>query len=196
MSLVLASASPARRALLKNAGLNFEVVPAEIDERAAEQPLVESGAPPEDIALTLAMAKAASVGERRPDDLVIGADQVLAFEDERMSKPADMEAARRQLLKLSGKTHSLLTAVACARGEEIVWQHVEAAHLTMRKLEPAFVGRYLAAAGSEALTSVGAYQIERRGIQLFETIDGDYFSILGLPLLPLLAFLRGEGIVE
>ncbi len=196
MTLVLASASPARRALLKNAGLDFDVVPAEIDERAAEQPLAESGAPPEDIALTLAMAKAASVGERRPGDLVIGADQVLAFEDERMSKPTDMEAARRQLLKLSGQTHSLHTAVACARGEAIVWQHVETAHLTMRKLEPAFVGRYLAAAGPEALTSVGAYQIEGRGIQLFDRIDGDYFAILGLPLLPLLAFLRGEGIVE
>ena len=119
---------------------------------------------------------------------------MLDLDGERLTKPADMEAARRQLLKLSGRTHLLHSAVACARGGEIVWQHVETAALTMRKLTPAFIGRYLAAVGEEALTSVGGYQLEGRGIQLFEKVDGDFFAILGLPLLPLLAFLRSEGV--
>jgi septum formation protein len=194
MSLVLASGSAARRALLNNAGVVFEVVPADIDERAAEQPL--SDAPPDDVAQALAMVKAATVSERRPGDLVVGADQVLAVDGERLDKPADMEAARRQLLRLSGRTHHLHCAVACARAGEIVWQHAESAALTMRALEPGFIGRHLAAVGPEALLSVGAYQLEGRGIQLFDRIEGDYFAILGLPLLPLLRFLRGAGFVE
>ena len=196
MKLILASASPARRSILENAGLSFEVAPAEIDERAAEEPLSKAGATPDDIAMALAMVKAESVSAARSDALVIGADQILDFNGERLNKPADMEAARRQLLKLSGKTHLLHSAVACARGEKIVWQHVETAALTMRKLTPAFIGRYLAAVGDDALKSVGVYQLEGRGIQLFEKVDGDYFAILGLPLLPLLAFLRSEGIGE
>ena len=196
MTLILASASPIRQALLRNAGLDFDVVPAGIDERAAEEPLLRAGAPPEDLAIALAMAKAVTVGERRPGDLVIGADQVLDLAGEPLTKPEDMEAARRQLLKLSGRTHQLHAAVACARGGEIIWQHVETASLTMRKLEPAFVGRHLARTGAAVLGSVGAYQLEGPGIQLFEAIDGDYFTILGLPLLPLLAFLRSQGIVE
>jgi septum formation protein len=136
------------------------------------------------------------VSEGNPESLVIGADQVLELDGERLTKPADMEAARQQLLRLSGKTHTLHSAVAGARGGKIVWQHAEAAHMTMRAFSPRFVGRYLAAVGDEALTSVGAYQVEGRGIQLFERIDGDFFTILGLPLLPLLLFLRAEGIVE
>jgi septum formation protein len=196
MTLVLASASPSRRSLLENAGLSFEVVSADIDERAAEEPLLRAGATPDDIATALAMVKASAVGGARTDALVIGADQVLDLDGERLTKPADMDAARHQLLKLSGKTHLLHSAVACARGEEIVWQHVETAALTMRKLTPVFIGRYLAAVGDDALKSVGVYQIEGRGIQLFEKVDGDFFTILGLPLLPLLAFLRSEGVVE
>ena len=196
MTLILASASPIRQTLLRNAGLDFEVVPADIDERAAEEPLLQAGAPPEDLALALAMAKAVTVAERRPGDMVIGADQVLDLEGERLTKPEDMDAARRQLLKLSGRTHQLHAAVACTRGGEIIWQHVETASLSMRKLEPAFVGRHLARTGAAVLGSVGAYQLEGPGIQLFETIEGDYFTILGLPLLPLLAFLRSEGMVE
>jgi septum formation protein len=194
--LVLASASRIRQTLLENAGLAFTVMPASIDERAAEQPLIDAGAPPEDLALALAMVKATTVSGARPDDLVIGADQVLAFEGERMTKPADMEAARRQLLKLSGKTHELHSAVVCARGGEVVWQHLATAHLKMRKLDPAEIGRYLAAVGTDAMSSVGAYQVEGRGIRLFEAIEGDYFAILGLPLLPLLAYLRSAGIID
>ena len=196
MRLVLASGSSARRLLLENAGLDFEVVPAELDERAAEQPLLDAGAAAEDIALALAMAKATMVSEAHPGDLVIGADQMLELNGGRLTKPADMEAARRQLLKLSGKTHSLHSAVVCARNGGIVWQHSEPAYLTMRQLTPQFIGRYLAAVGPPALSSVGAYQLEGRGVQLFERIDGDFFAILGLPLLPLLAFLRSEGLVE
>jgi nucleoside triphosphate pyrophosphatase len=196
MKLILASGSHARRSLLENAGLAFEVVPAALDERAAEQPLIEAGATPEDLAMALAMAKASMVSEAHPGALVIGADQTLELEGERLTKPADMEAARHQLLMLSGRTHTLHSAVAGAREGAIVWQHVEAAHMTMRRLTPKIIGRYLAAVGPDALASVGAYQIERRGIQLFEKLEGDYFAVLGLPILPLLAFLRSEGIVE
>lgn len=196
MSLILASGSRTRRDLLANAGVAFDVVPSTLDERAAEQPLLEAGMLPEDLALALAMAKSSEVSERHPTALVIGADQVLDLDGERLTKPADMEAARRQLLRLSGRTHQLHSAMAAARGGDIVWQHVETARLTMRELEPGCVGRYLAAVGPAALASVGAYQIEGRGIQLFEAIHGDHSTILGLPLLPLLAFLRDEGVVE
>ena len=194
--LVLASQSRARQTVLKNAGVEFETVSAGIDERAAERPLIEAGAPPDDIALALAMAKAMAVSECRPADLVIGADQVAALDDARLIKPQSMEEARRQLLKLSGRTHTLHSAVTVARAGAIAWHSVESAHLTMRALTPAFVGRYLAEVGAAALESVGAYQFEGRGIQLFERIDGDFFAILGLPLLPLLAFLRAEGVIE
>ena len=196
MTLILASASASRRAVLTNAGLSFEVVPATIDERAAEQPLVDAGARSDDIAAALAMAKAVSVSETRRADLVVGADTVVELNGERLNKPADMEAARHQLLKLSGKTHLLHSAVACARDGDVVWHDVETAALTMRKLTPAFIGRYLAAVGAEITKSVGCYQLEGRGVQLFEKVEGDFFTILGLPLLPLLAVLRSEGVVE
>jgi septum formation protein len=194
MSLVLASASRTRQLLLERTGVEFTAVPSPLDERAAERPLLEAGATPEDIAVALAMAKAVAVSEERPGDLVIGADQVLEFAGERLTKPADMEAARRMLLRLSGKTHVLHSAVAAAREGAVTWHHAEPARLAMRRLDPAQIGRYLAAVGDAALTSVGAYQIEGRGIQLFEQIEGDYFAILGLPLLPLLAFLRSENL--
>jgi septum formation protein len=196
VKLILASGSAARRALLANAGLSFDVVPATIDERAAEQPLLDVGAPPEDIALALAMAKASMVNEDHPEALVIGADQVLDLDGESLSKPHDMEAARRQLLRLSGQTHHLHSAVACAKSGEVAWQHVETASLTMRRLDPGYVGRYLAHVGPAALSSVGSYQLEGEGIQLFERVEGDYFGILGLPLLPLLGFLRSAGAIE
>jgi septum formation protein len=196
VKLILASGSTARRALLANAGLLFDVVPATIDERAAEQPLLDAGAQPEDVALALAMAKASSVSEDHPEALVIGADQVLDLDGESLSKPPDMEAARRQLLRLSGQTHQLHSAVACAKGGDIVWQHVETASLTMRRLDPGYVGRYLARVGPAALSSVGSYQLEGEGIRLFERVEGDYFGILGVPLLPLLGFLRSAGAIE
>ena len=133
------------------------------------------------------------MSERFPGALVVGADQTLDLNGERLTKPADMEAARRQLLALSGRTHRLHSAVACARDGEILWQHSETVQLTMRSFLPAAVGRYLALAGEKALSSVGTYQIEGPGIRLFKRIEGDYFAILGLPLLPLLDVLRAEG---
>ena len=196
MAIILASASPARQAILENAGLVIEVLPAGIDERAAEQPLLQSGAGADDLAQALAMIKAQHVSEQHPADLVIGADQILEIAGERLSKPADMAAARRQLLRLAGKAHRLHSAVACCRGGAVIWQHMETVTLTMRPLTPEEIGRYLAKVGAPALTSVGAYQIEGPGIQLFERIDGDYFAILGLPLLPLLTFLRAQGEIE
>jgi len=195
MRLILASSSASRRKLLENAGVSFEVVAPELDERAAERPLLQADAAVEDIALALAMAKGVMVSEAHPGALVIGADQMLELDGERLTKAEDMEAARRQLLRLCGKTHTLHAAVACARDGQIVWQHCEPAHMTMRQITPEFIGRYLAAVGPEALSSVGVYQIEGRGVQLFEKIDGDFFAILGLPLLPLLSFLRREGVI-
>lgn len=196
MALVLASGSRIRAELLENAGLSIVVDPADIDERAVEEPLLKAGFSPEDLALVLAEAKANDVSERRPGDLVIGADQILAFEGERHTKPENMEAARRQLLSFSGKTHELLSAVVISRDGEAVWRHVSTARLTMRDLSPAFVGHYLAEVGDIALSSVGAYQLEGPGVQLFEKIEGDYFTILGLPLLPLLAELRKQNVLE
>ncbi|WP_417667841.1 Maf-like protein [Roseibium sp.] len=195
MTLVLASGSKIRAELLKNAGLKIDIDPADVDERAIEAPLIDAGVPPEDLGTILAEAKANNVSVRRGNDLVIGADQILAFEGERYTKPADMEAARRQLLKLSGDTHELHSAVVLSRNGEAIWRHVSTAHLTMRELTPAFIGQYLADVGDVALSSVGAYQLEGPGVQLFEKIDGDYFTILGLPLLPLLEELRVQGVL-
>ena len=196
MALVLASGSRIRAELLENAGLSIEVDPADIDERAVEEPLLKAGFSPEDLALVLAEAKADNVSERRAGDLVIGADQILAFEGERHTKPENMEAARRQLLAFSGKTHELLSAVVISKDGEAIWRHVSTARLTMRDLSPPFVGHYLAQVGDVALSSVGAYQLEGPGVQLFEKIEGDYFTVLGLPLLPLLAELRKLNVLE
>ncbi|SKA35454.1 septum formation protein [Consotaella salsifontis] len=190
--IVLASGSAHRRDLLKCAGVDFTVDPSDLDERALEAPMMSSGAGPDDIASVLAEAKAANVAERHPGEIVIGADQTLSLGDEVLHKPADMEEARRTLLKLSGRTHQLNTAVVLCEEGNVVWRHLSVASLTMRKLEPAFIGRYLARVGQKALTSVGAYQIEGLGVQLMDKIEGDFFTIVGLPLLPLLAELRAR----
>ncbi|MCO5081480.1 MAG: Maf-like protein [Rhizobiaceae bacterium] len=194
--IILASGSPFRRQLLENAGVPFTVIRPDIDERAVEAPLQSAGVTPEDVAQILAEAKAQNVSERRPDAIVIGSDQTLSLGDEVFHKPADMEAARRHLLKLSGKTHQLNSAIALARGGETIWRCADVARLTMRELEPAFVGRHLARVGKKALESVGAYQIEGEGIQLFRKIEGSYFTIVGLPLLPLLGELRNLGAID
>lgn len=194
--LILASASPFRKAMLDHAGLDVEAVRAEIDERAAEAPLLATDAAPADVAEVLALAKAQEVSNRHPAALVIGCDQTLALGDEIFHKPADMEAARRHLLRLSGKTHQLNSAVVLVRAGETLWSTVQTASMTMRKLDPAFIGRHLARVGEKALSSVGAYQVEGEGIQLFERIEGDHFTIVGLPLLPLLAALRELGAID
>ncbi len=194
--LVLASKSPFRSALLKNAGIEFSTASADIDERAVEAPLYETGATPEEVAQVLAEAKALDVSEKNPGAVVIGCDQTLSLGDEIFHKPADMEAARRQLLKFSGKTHQLNSAVVLVKDGKTLWRHVSIARMTMRDLDPGFVGRYLGRVGDVALSSVGAYQVEGLGIQLFEKIEGDYFTIVGLPLLPLLAELRKEKLID
>lgn len=194
--IILASGSPFRRQLLENAGLEFSVVRPEIDERAVEAPLHRSGATPEEVAEVLAEAKAMDVSERNPGALVIGSDQTLSLGDRVFHKPSDMEDARRHLLALSGEVHQLNSAIAIVRDGETLWRFVDVARLTMRRLDPAFIGRHLAQAGDGVLGSVGAYQIEGRGIQLFDKIEGDHFAIVGLPLLPLLAKLRELGAID
>ena len=194
--LVLASSSPARIALLTAAGLAFTARSADIDERAVESPLIAAGAMPGEVAAALAEAKAIAVGSEEPEAIVIGADQTLELDGRLWTKPTTLAEARDQLRSLSGRAHQLHTAAAAARDGAVVWRHREAARLTMRALSAAVVDRYLARVGDRALSGVGAYQIEGPGIQLFDKIDGDYFAILGLPLLPLLAFLRGEGAIE
>lgn len=194
--LILASKSPFRSAILKNAGIVFSTESADIDERAVEAPLYKSGATPQEVAQVLAEAKALSVSENHPDVVVIGCDQTLSLGDQIFHKPVDMDAARRQLLQFSGKTHQLNSAVALVKNGKTLWRHVSVARMTMRDLDPGFVGRYLGRVGDIALSSVGAYQVEGPGIQLFEEIEGDYFTIVGLPLLPLLNELRKENLID
>ena len=189
-AIVLASGSPFRRKMLEDAGLEIEVEKPQIDERAVEAAVANSGVGPEDLALILAEAKTLEVSQDRPGALVIGTDQTLSLGDEVLHKPRDMEEARRRLLALSGRTHQLNSAVVLMRDGEVLWRHVGIARLTMRELDPGFIGRHLSHVGEKALSSVGAYQIEGEGIQLFETIEGDHFTIVGMPLLPLLAKLR------
>lgn len=195
-SLVLASASPFRRALLENAGLVFTARAAEIDERALEKPLEEEGAAPEDVAVRLAEAKARDVARYFPEALVIGSDQTMSLGQRVYHKPKDMAEAGQHLLSLAGRTHRLNSAIVLVRGEQIIWRHVSSAHMSVRMLTPEFVDRHLQRVGSKALSSVGAYQLEGEGIQLFEKIEGDYFTILGLPMLPLLAKLRELGTID
>jgi septum formation protein len=195
--LILASASSIRAKLLEAAGLAFIVEPTGLDESTMRQAISgEHSLDVHDVAEVLARAKAEAVSDLAAGAFVIGSDQVLALGDRILAKPDSMEAARRQLLDLSGQSHALHSSVALATNGETIWAHTETSTLLMRKVTPEFIGHYLAAAGEEVLSSVGAYQIESIGVQLFEKIDGDYFSILGLPLLPLLAALRREGVIE
>jgi septum formation protein len=191
--LVLASRSKVRRTLLEAAGIAVEIDPAGIDERAAETP--HAGAAPEKIALLLAREKALAVARHHQGALVLGADQTLALGNRRFSKPATIAAAREQLASLSGKTHALHSGVAIARDGKILFETVATARLTMRALSNDTLDAYLSAAGERILSSVGAYQLEGLGVHLFEKIEGDHFTILGLPLLPLLAFFRREGML-
>jgi septum formation protein len=194
--IILASASPTRSALLRNAGIDFTVMPTQIDERGVEAPLVASARPPAEIAAALAEAKALSVLAEGRAAFVIGADQVLSADGRPWHKPADIAEARDQLIALSGRTHELHSAIAVARDGSIAWRHCESVRMTMRPLAADFIDDYLVRVGEDALKSVGAYQIEGPGIQLFERIEGDYFAVLGLPLLPLLAYLRDAGAIR
>jgi nucleoside triphosphate pyrophosphatase len=191
--LILASQSRARHMLLGNAGLAFETVPADVDERAIQE---KSGlSMPGKIAALLAQQKALSVSAKMPERYVIGADQTLALGQRLFSKPAGRAQAADQLRALAGNTHELHSAVAVARGGKILFSDVAIARMTMRQLSGEEIRTYLDTAGEAVITSVGAYQLEGLGVHLFARIEGDHFTILGLPLLPLLAFLRGQGLL-
>lgn len=195
--LILASASAARRDMLTRAGIGFDVEPARIDERAIQDALTggENEVEPADIAELLAEAKARDVSLRNPGALVIGSDQVLNLGPLLLTKPADLAAVRATLKLLRGKTHHLHAGVALARDGDIIWSTVETASLTMRRFSTAFLDTYVTAEGSDLCACVGAFELEGRGLQLFEQIDGDFFTILGMPLLPLLAALRAQGAI-
>ena len=191
--LILASQSRARQMLLANAGISFEAVPADIDERSVQK---NSGlSAPGEIAGLLAREKACFVSSNNPGRHVVGADQTLALGNRLFSKPSGRVQAAEQLHLLAGHTHELHSAVAVARDAAIMFSDVVVAGMTMRRLDESGIEAYLDQAGQAVTTSVGAYQLEGLGVHLFERIEGDHFTILGLPLLPLLAFLRGEGLL-
>jgi septum formation protein len=191
--LILASASTARRAVLEAAGLRFEAIAAAVDEAAIKESARAEGYPAADAAMMLAEAKARRIAARRPEALVIGSDQMLVLEDRWFDKPESIEDARRHLEALRGKTHQLVTAVLCWRGGQRIWQHVATPRLTMRPVSDEFLDAYLALEGDQVTTTVGAYRLEGPGIHLFDKVEGEHAAILGLPLLPLLGFLRQHG---
>ncbi|MGC4392232.1 Maf-like protein [Agrobacterium sp. M50-1] len=194
--LILASSSASRQMLMRNAGLTFSAIPADIDERALDEQLERDGASPEEVALELAKAKALAVGALHPEALVLGCDQTMALGARVYHKPKTMTEAKAHLLSLSGKVHRLNSAAVLVRHGEVVWQTISSAELAVRTLSAEFVARHLQRVGDKALSSVGAYQLEGEGIQLFTSIDGDYFTILGLPLLPLLSKLRDMDVID
>jgi nucleoside triphosphate pyrophosphatase len=192
-ALILASQSSARKMLLANAGLAFEAIPADLDERAIQQKA--KVAAPGEIAGLLAREKALWVSQRKAGHYVIGADQTLALGDRLFNKPSDRATATDQVRALSGQTHALHSAIAIALDGKVLFETVAVARMTMRPLSEADVAAYLDAAGGTVTQSVGAYQLEGVGVHLFERIEGDHFTILGLPLLPLLGFLRSQHLL-
>jgi len=193
--LILASASPSRAAVLRQAGLPALSEPAQVDETEVKAALQAEGAGAREVAETLAELKAQKVSRRRPGAFIIGADQMLECEGVWFDKPADLAEAAEHLRSLSAKTHSLISAVCVVHDGARLWHHTDEARLTMRPLSEDFITAYLAAVGPAALTSVGAYQLEGVGAQLFARVEGDFFTILGVPLLPLMDFLRGHGVI-
>ena len=191
--IVLASASAARRALLTSAGIPCDIDPGAIDEDEIKRAMKADGAPVAAVAETLAETKAMRVASRHPGALVFGADQMLECNGIWFDKPADRAHAIAHLTALAGRTHRLISALVCVRNGARIWHHTATASLTMRPLSREFIERYVDAAGASALQSVGAYQLEGLGAHLFARVEGDYFTILGLPLLAMLAFLREHG---
>jgi septum formation protein len=195
MSVLLASESEARAAMLRAAGLEVEVQPARIDEAALKEALLAEEAAPRDIADALAELKAKRVSGRAPGRLVLGADQVLVADGALHDKPRDRAEAAKQLRALRGRTHQLLSAAVIARDGAAIWRHVGTARLAMRPFTDRFLEEYLDREGEAVCASVGAYRLEGLGAQLFARVEGDYFSILGLPLLEVLEFLRAQGVL-
>jgi septum formation protein len=195
-ALILASASATRAAMLSAAGVDVQVIPARIDEAAVKQSMLAAGAAPRDLADKLAELKALRISTREPGRLVLGADQVLVHDGRIFDKAQSRVEARAHLMALRGQTHQLVSAAVVALDGAPVWRHVGAARLTMRRFSEAFLDSYLDGAGDLALQSVGCYYLEGPGAQLFSCVEGDYFTVLGLPLLPLLGFLRARGVLS
>lgn len=193
--LILASESPSRRAMLKNAGVSFDAIPAHIDEEVIKDSVLAEGGKPRDVADILAEMKAVALSRQHPEAYVLGSDQVLVFENTLMSKAANINEAKTHLIQMSGKTHSLIAAAVIAINGQAIWRGIEKAELTMRPLSESDVDRYLDDVGDSILSSVGCYHIEGKGAQLFEQVKGDYFTILGLPLFKVLAQLRLYGMM-
>ncbi len=191
--IILASNSKIRAELLENTGLSFEIQPADIDEFSIREIFKTEEMDPADIAEVLAETKATQISKKNPDALVIGCDQVLALGDEIFEKPKNRDDAQSTLFKLRGKTHTLISAIALVKNNEVVWRYSENANLKMHEFSPEFLGQYMSLCGDKILSSVGAYQLESFGIHLFEEIKGDYFTVLGFPILALLKFLRSKG---
>ena len=194
-AIVLASSSAARARMLEAAGVAIQIDPARIDEAAAKAAFRAEQAPARDQADSLAELKALRISNRHPGRLVLGADQVLQMGEETLDKPADREAARDQLMRLRGVSHQLFSAAVIAVDGAPIWRHVGAVRLTMRPFSDAFLDQYLDQAGDAVLGSVGAYHLEGLGAQLFSRIDGDFFTVLGLPLIPVLGFLRARDVL-
>ena len=193
--LILASSSTVRARLLRDAGLSFEIAPARVDEESIKEAMLLEGALPRDIADALAELKSARISGRYPGAMVIGADQILVCDGTLYNKPRDLDEARQHLRAFSGKRHDLVTAATIAKGGAVIWRRVDIVKLTMRDLSADFITDYLERAGEDVLQSVGGYRLEGLGVQLFQRIEGDYFTILGLPLLAILDFLRLHKVI-
>jgi septum formation protein len=193
--MILASASEVRARLLRAAGIEFDIAPARVDEDAFKQSMLAEKAEPRAIADALAELKALRVSASHPGEWVLGADQVLVLNGELISKCENLEAARGLLKRLRGQQHGLISALVLAKDGAPIWRHAEQANLTMRQFSDEFLENYLASEGTSLLSGVGCYKLEGRGTQLFQKIDGDYFTILGLPLLPLLPALREQAVI-
>lgn len=193
--VVLASGSRPRARMLANAGVPFMASAASVDEEAIKASMQTTGADVADVAELLAATKAQQVSRNHENSLVIGADQMLACDGEWFDKPANPLAARNQMEKLRGRTHELISAVCVVRDGDVLWHHIDRARITMRPFSDAFTDQYIDKMGENICATVGGYELEGLGAQMFSRVEGDYFTILGMPLLPLLDFLRGHGVI-
>jgi len=196
MSIILASKSVARQNMLQAVGMEFESIPADLDEDALTENAIAQHQSPREIALMLAQEKALAISKQNSDAFVIGSDQILECDGQMLYKAEDDEAAKEKLKFLSGKTHYLISAVTVVKASEILWMHADSAALTMKNLDDDYIEKYCARAGEALTRSVGAYEIESLGARLFEKVEGDFFTVQGLPLLPLIQYMEDEAGLE